>query len=71
MRLYVWTEVLYDYTAGMIVVLAPDLETAMELGRAEGLDSIPRDMGMVAPEVTELPGCEPLKPRIWMVHGGG
>ena len=33
MKLYVWTDVLWDYGAGLAVALAPDVETARALVR--------------------------------------
>lgn len=59
MKLYVWEKVLWDYSSGMIVALAPDMETALAMAREQG-DWIARDMGEVAPEV-----------KLWHVHGGG
>lgn len=35
LKLFVWEEVLCNYTAGMMVALAPDVETARELLRAQ------------------------------------
>jgi hypothetical protein len=31
LKLYVWEDVLEDYTSGMAVALAPDVETALKL----------------------------------------
>ena len=71
MKLYVWQGVLCDYTAGMIVALAPDMETALALARAgEYGESAPADMGRTEPEVTDL-GRVNAKPKLWLVHGGG
>lgn len=71
MRLYVWQGVLWDYTAGMIVALAPDMETALALARAsEYGDAASADMGKTAPEVTDV-GWVASKPKLWLVHGGG
>lgn len=70
MKLYVWEEVLYSYTAGMIVALAPDLETALELADDQYMRS---EMGAKVPIVTELPlrrGAK-VEPALWYVHGGG
>jgi len=33
MKLYVWEDVLYDYTPGMVVVLAPNLKTARSMAQ--------------------------------------
>ena len=67
MKLYVWTEVLCDYTCGMIVALAPDLETALPLGETT---SVREAMGGEPPEVIEL-GPVNVPPRVWHVWGGG
>jgi hypothetical protein len=78
MRLYVWEKVLHDYGAGMIVALAPDLDSALEMGRAEGR-AVAAAMGEVAPEIVEL-GLTTAEiaravaagtPRLWFVYGGG
>ena len=65
MKLYVWQDVLTDYTGGMIVALAPDLETALNM--AEGI--IRADMGKVDPIVIDLDGTP--EPAFWHVWGGG
>lgn len=71
MKLYVWQGVLRDYTEGMIVALAPDMETALALARAgEYGDTAAAEMGRTAPEVTDL-GWVASKPKLWLVHGGG
>ena len=67
-KLFVWTEVLYDYTPGMIVVLAPDMETALRLGR-ECCECHPREMGQAEPLVIDDPAGADA--AIWSVHGGG
>lgn len=66
MKLYVWENVLCDYTCGMIVALAPDLETALRLADSR----VREEMGGKDPEVTEL-GDSDVEPRVWSVHGGG
>jgi hypothetical protein len=66
MRLYVWEKVLTDWSDGMIVAVAPDLETALRLAES----SYDRgEMGRVEPTVIEF--NDPGEPRIWRVHGGG
>ena len=71
MKLYVWRRVLWDYTSGMIVALAPDMETALAMAReGECGDSAAADMGATEPEVTDL-GWVNSKPKLWLVHGGG
>jgi hypothetical protein len=70
MKLFIWTDVLADYSSGMIVALAPNLETALELARATDAYSAPGDMGTHEPEVIEL-GRVHHEPKLWYVHGGG
>ena len=70
-KLYVWQGVLTDYTDGMIVVLAPDFETALATMRdhPEGIDTPLQDMGRVEPTVIDL--ADDVKPQAWLVWGGG
>jgi hypothetical protein len=70
-RLYVWEDVLTDWSSGMIVALAPDLDTAIALVRdnpAMG-SYYAADMGKVQPTVIDL--TSDIQPRVWAVHGGG
>jgi hypothetical protein len=66
MRLYVWEEVLLDYTAGMIVVLAPDLDAAM---KTVDEDYVRAEMGARQPTVIDL--SADTEPQAWWVYGGG
>lgn len=66
MKLYVWTDVLRDYSPGMIVVLAPDLDAAMATIDEQYVRA---EMGAKQPVVIELDGD--VKPQSWWVHGGG
>lgn len=69
MKLYVWKDVLCDWTCGLIVALAPDLETALKLIDE---DWVRREMGANFPEVVDLGPLGPvLEPRAWWVSGGG
>lgn len=68
MKLFVWTDVLCDYSAGMIVALAPDLEKALAMGREE-MSYIAEQMGGKDPEVFDLAGD--VEPKFWHVWGGG
>jgi len=71
MKLFVWQDVLCDYTAGMIVALAPDMETALALARdSQYSETAAGDMGKTKPEVTDL-GWVNSKPKLWLVYGGG
>lgn len=69
MKLYVWQDVLYDYTPGMIVALAHDLDEAMSLFPHE--EYVRQEMGRVSPVVTGLGECRTVKAAGWFVHGGG
>lgn len=71
MKLYVWKDVLYDYSAGMIVVLAPDLETAFATVKADPAtyERHLEDMGKETPAVVDLAGD--VEPQAWWVYGGG
>lgn len=69
MNLYVWTGVLNDYSSGMIVALAPDMDTALKLARDAG-EWVARDMGQYAP-VAVIPVLAEPKPYLWHVNGGG
>jgi hypothetical protein len=66
MKLFVWTDVLCDYSCGMIAALAPDLETALKLMDSQaGREA----MGSHDPEVIEVTTVA--EPKIWYVWGGG
>jgi hypothetical protein len=67
MKLFVWTDVLCDYSCGMIVALAPDLETALPLAESS---TIRGEMGSSTPEVIDL-GPVAAEPKVWHVWGGG
>jgi hypothetical protein len=66
MKLYVWKDVLYGYSAGMIVALAPDLESALATVEEGYVRAV---MGEVKPTVIDL--ADDVKPQSWWVHGGG
>ena len=75
MKLYVWEKVLCDYTCGMIVAVAEDLEGAIETARKEGVippyyvEVVTGEMGRVEPEIYELSDETP--PLLFTVSGGG
>jgi prevent-host-death family protein len=71
MKLFIWENVLTDYTSGMIVALAPDLETAFATVKADTstYDSHLEDMGKETPVVVDLTGD--VTPQAWWVYGGG
>ena len=67
MKLYIWTDVLYDYyTPGMAVALAPDLETALASldKKAEYHLDLPVD------KLTVIDLASEVEPQAWYVHGG-
>jgi len=66
-KLFVWQEVLYDYTPGMIVALAADLESAL---KASPDEFVRAEMGKADPvAVIEVTADVPA--QVWYVHGGG
>jgi hypothetical protein len=69
MKLYVWEDVLRDYTAGMIVALAHDLDEAIALFPDD--ETVRAEMGKVKPTVTALGECRSVKAEGWYVWGGG
>lgn len=71
MKLYVWTDVLCDYVCGMIVALAPDLETALTIAREHKYygSHYSAEMGKNEPTVIDLSGD--VTPQVWAVYGGG
>lgn len=74
MKLFVWQGVLRDYSAGMIVALAPSLDAALRHVRShpEKFSSqVAADMGTETPEVVTLTGCAPKRTKVWYVFGGG
>ncbi len=64
MKLYVWEACFTDYTDGLAVVLAPDLETA----RAKLREAVGYDHHDIAKQPTEHPLDSAV--AFW-VHGGG
>jgi hypothetical protein len=65
-KLFVWEKVLYDYSPGMIVAVAPDLETALATVQE---DYVRAEMGRETPVVIDLAGD--VEPQAWWVYGGG
>jgi prevent-host-death family protein len=66
MKLYVWEDVLRDYGSGMIVAVAPDLESALATADS---DRMREEMGRVTPTVVEIGNAA--SPQLWHVWGGG
>jgi hypothetical protein len=66
MKLYIWEDVLRDYSSGMIVALAPDLESALATAASE---SVREEMGRVTSAVVEI--SDSTEPQSWHVWGGG
>jgi hypothetical protein len=63
MKLYVWEDVLRDYTSGMICILAHDLEEAKNLLLKKYPDYYADDFGKPHRVITE--------PEAFAVYGGG
>jgi hypothetical protein len=74
-KLYVWEGVLRDYTDGMAVALAPDLDTAVttvldSMGYTGDLREVAeQEFRSVVPVVTEV--NRKTRPQAWYVYGGG
>jgi hypothetical protein len=64
LKMFVWQDVLRDYTSGMMVVLAHDVEEARGL-----LYAI--DDGYLSKEDIARTPIEVTTPRAFYVHGGG
>jgi hypothetical protein len=77
LKMFVWRDVLTDYTSGIICVLAHDIDEAREVLRTnEDWGIITRDDGSkyVGPLVTETDHVEPEvyeTPSVAYVFGGG
>lgn len=67
MKLYVWEDVLHDYTAGMIVAVAPDLESALAAVTDSG--HVRSEMGRQIPLVIDISDDTPA--QVFYVYGGG
>lgn len=63
LKLYVWEEVLTDYTDGMMVALAPNVDEARQLLREE-CGHLPEEDLMKEPKVVT-------EPSAFLVWGGG
>lgn len=66
MKLYVWTDVLRDYTEGMIVAVAPDLEAALAAADSEFVRA---EMGRQTPLVITI--SDDTAAQVFYVYGGG
>ncbi len=68
LKLYVWEDVLCDYTAGVMFALAPDVETARTMLRTKNL----RENGWALPEedLAKEPNCY-TEPFALTLSGGG
>jgi len=64
LKLYVWEDVLCDYTCGMICVLALSLEQAFSLIKEKYDEYYLDDLASVEPKVIE-------EPEAFAVYGGG
>lgn len=74
MKLFIWQGegVLQDYTSGQIVVLAPDLEQALQEIESHGsfiMDNFPR---YTPSQIVDLGECtENVQNEAWITWGGG
>jgi hypothetical protein len=66
-KLYVWEDVLHDYTEGMIVAVAPDLEAALAV--VTDSDQVRAEMGRQDPIVITITDDTPA--QVFYVYGGG
>ena len=69
MKVYIWQEVLCDYSEGMIVAIADSLEDAINKAREKEGDFAASEMGRVMPTVIEVDKLE--QAAIFVVWGGG
>ncbi len=65
MKLFVWENVLCDWSCGMITVIAKDLDSAIAMGDPW---YVRRDMQANMPEITEI--LTHSEPKMWTVSGG-
>lgn len=71
MKLFVWEDVLYGWSGGMITALALTKEDAIKLAlKQEGDGLVVKDMRNVKPTVINLTGCTLKRPKLWIVWGG-
>ena len=68
LKLYVWEDVLCEYTCGMIVALAHNKEEAIDLVNAQ----YDEDLGFQPSENWAAKPCRVVeRPAAFYVHGGG
>jgi len=70
-KLYVWEDALADWSAGMIIALAPNLraaKAAVRQAHSSRSDAIERDL-RTAPKVIRI--TENTAPQAWLAWGGG
>ncbi len=65
LKLYVWEDVLTDYTSGIMFAMAPDVDTARKIiiGKSGPLSSVVRDLQNEPDEYTSECG--------FFLYGGG
>ena len=68
MKLFVWEDVLHDYTSGMMVALAPDVESARAALKAK-CQYVPADDLAKEPLVIEI--NDKTKAHAFIIWGGG
>jgi hypothetical protein len=67
LKLFVWEEVLTDYSDGLAVAVAPDLETALAaLDKKAG-----HCLELPVDKMTVIDLKGDVQPAGWFVHGGG
>ena len=67
MKLFVWEDVLTDYTSGMVVAVAPDLETALQAIKAKDALAV-KYMMERDPRIIDMATAVP---EAFVVWGGG
>lgn len=70
LKMFVWQNVLTDYTDGMIVVLAPDLPTAIQVAEKQCIKSMGYIMDSFKKAMSKKPTIV-TKPSCFFVYGGG
>jgi hypothetical protein len=64
LKMFIWEDVLYDYTAGMVAIYAHDLEEALDLARKKFEPYVVEGFAGVKPKIVT-------KPEAFYVYGGG
>lgn len=67
MKLWVWEDVLRDYTAGLAVAVAPDLETALSVL----CEQAGYDLELPVSKLKIIDLADGMPAQGWYVYGGG